>query len=352
MGHRVHFALLESSLYGDADREAMCQAWDSLDIIQHSCKLWSDGSEIPFDGWYDEALGEKIRILCETHQIDVVFCSYVFQSKLLEYVPAHVLKVIDTHDRMGDRYQMLRENGQPVEFFSCTPDEEGAYLRRADVVAARRLEEARYFDRVTGRQTAIVLPHVEDARFRNRDFGTLRKVGIVASANRINLIILHDFLAELGRRCGDVCPFDVEVAGQVKDMIPDLDREQQKVFSRPWLKMLGFVADIAEFYDRIDLVVSPVTMGTGINVKTVQAMAFGMPLLTTTVGIKGIESSEALHNNSGLSELVDSLLSIQSTPAALQRLSEVSRDRYTLFLTQANLSFTELLEHDKLKNIA
>jgi hypothetical protein len=60
---------------------------------------------------------------------------------------------------MGDRYEMLRANGQPSEFFSCTPAEEGAYLRRADVVVARRDEEARSFDSVTGRNTAVVIPH-------------------------------------------------------------------------------------------------------------------------------------------------------------------------------------------------
>ena len=67
-------------------------------------------------------MGERIRCLCAKYDIDVVFCSYVFQSKLLEFVPAHVLKVIDTHDKMGDRYEMLRANGLPLEFFSCSPE--------------------------------------------------------------------------------------------------------------------------------------------------------------------------------------------------------------------------------------
>ncbi len=347
MGHRVHFALLESSLYGDEDREAMRQCWDSLELIQHSCKLWSDGSDIPFDGWYDESLGKKIRVLCDKHQIDVVFCSYVFQSKLLEYVPAHILKVIDTHDKMGNRYQMLRENGQPVEFFSCTPEEEGAYLRRADIVAARRYEEAKYFDSVTGSESAIVLSHVEEPQFSTREFRSLKRVGIVASANRINLIILHDFLAELGRRCGDHCSFEVEVAGQVRQMIGELDDEQRRVFERPWLRMLGFVPDIAEFYDRLDLVVSPVTMGTGINVKSVQAMAYGMPLITTRVGIKGIETRHELHQHESLVQLVSSLLDLSNHQEYLSELAAVSVCRYREFLVQNEAAFEGLLDHDK-----
>ncbi len=106
---------------------------------------------------------------------------------MLEYVPSHILKVIDTHDKMGGRYDMLRANNQPLEFFSCSPAEEGAYLRRADIVVARRAEEASYFNSVTKRGTAIVIPHVEDPQFLNRRFDKLANVGIVASANRINL---------------------------------------------------------------------------------------------------------------------------------------------------------------------
>src|SRR5208337_2077604 len=124
LGHKVHFAVLQSPIFNDEAERAMREAWDTFDILPNAKQLWADGSEIPFDSWYEDGLGEKIRVLCDAYDIDVVFCSYVFQSKLLEYVPSHVLTVIDTHDKMGGRYDMLRANGQPLEFFSCSPEEE------------------------------------------------------------------------------------------------------------------------------------------------------------------------------------------------------------------------------------
>ena len=145
-GHTVHFALLQGNLYTRQDAQAMFDAWDTFDILPNSHPLGADGSAIPFDGWYENSLGKNIRVLCARYDIDIVFCHYVFQSKLLEFVPSYVLKVIDTHDKMADRYEMLRSNGQPLEFFSCTSQEEGAYLRRADIVIARRDEEAHYFE--------------------------------------------------------------------------------------------------------------------------------------------------------------------------------------------------------------
>lgn len=350
MGHRVHFALLQSDLFSQQAVEDMRAHWDTLDIIPNTMPMLADGNPISFDGWYEEGLGERMRYLCARYEIDVVFCSYVFQSKLLEFVPAHVLRVIDTHDKMGDRYEMLKANGQPLEFFSCTPEEEGAYLRRADIVVARRGEEARYFDGVSGRTTAIVIPHLEDPHFVQRTFVEPRDVGIVASANRINLAIVRECLAAIERRLrGEDCPFTLHVAGQVRDMVARLPSGEAEAFRKPWVQMRGFVPDIARFYAEMDLMISPATMGTGINVKTVQAMAFGMPLLTTAVGSKGIATGDPMHSHADLDALADSLLSLSNRPDELERLAALSRSRYVTFYESGLAAMRGMFAHPKLQ---
>jgi len=344
LGHKVHFALLQSNMYDAKALEGMHSTWDTLDVLPNTRQLWANGNEIPFDGWYEPGLGENVRLLCDRYDIDVVFCSYVFQSKLLEFVPAHVLKVIDTHDKMGERYEMLRRNGQPLEFFSCTPEQEGAYLRRADVVVARRAQEAEYFNSVSERQTAIVIPHFEEPRFEQRRFETLKNVGLVASANRINLAIMLDFVRSVARvTAGGKVPFHVHIAGQVRDMIRDLPSADQAAFAKDWITLHGFVPDIADFYAQMDLIVSPVTMGTGINVKTVQAMAFGMPLLTTAWGCKGIETGDPMHGFATLDDLVCGLMEVQSRSEILEHLASVSRERYIRFHEDSMASFNSLI---------
>ena len=335
LGHKVHFVVLQGQSLNEASTALMKQTWDSLDVLPASHPLVSNGSPIMFDGWYEEGLGEAVRVLCAKYDIDVVFCSYIFQSKLLNYVPAHVLKVIDTHDKMGDRYEMLRKNGQPLEFFSCSPEEEGAYLRRADVVVARRREEADYFDFVSGKNHAVVIPHVEEPNFLERTYPVMKTVGVVASANQINLAIVLELLQKIDRRFGSRVPFQVRIAGEVKDMVAGLCDDEAAMFDRPWVEMLGFVDDITDFYRSVDVVVSPVTMGTGINVKTVQAMAFGMPLLTTAWGIKGIETDDPMHNHADLAELCQSLAALSDNPAPLAELADLSRTRYRLFYRES-----------------
>jgi hypothetical protein len=58
-------------------------------------------------------------------------------------------------------------------------------------------------------------------------------------------------------------------------------------------------------------------MGTGINVKTVQAMAYGMPLVTTAWGSKAIETDDPMHGFATLDDLVAGLMEVQASgPAA------------------------------------
>jgi glycosyltransferase involved in cell wall biosynthesis len=348
LGHKVHFALLESGMYDAEAERLMRQTWDSFHILPNTKQLWANGSEIPFDGWYEDGLGDEVRVLCDIYDIDVVFCSYVFQSKLLEHIPEQILKVIDTHDKMGGRYDMLRRNGQPREFFSCSLDEEGAYLRRADVVVARREEEARYFDSVTGRNSAIVIPHVEEPLFVDKPFDRLEKVGLVASANRINLSMTLDFLETLARQGDAGPPFTVHIAGEVRDLVKSLSPQQAGVFDLRWVRMLGFVPDIGTFYRDMDAIVSPVTMGTGMNVKTIQAMAFGMPLVTTSCGARGIETKEPMHNHRDMESLVQGLLQLAKSLEELDLLAEASRKRYSTFYRDASRNMQVMLDQAKL----
>lgn len=345
MGHKVHFALLESNMYSKDDVHDMQSTWDSFDIIPNDVQLWSNGKNIDFDGWYEKELAEKMYFLCHHYDIDMVFFSYVFQSKMLDYVPSHILKVIDTHDKMGGRYDMLRKNNQPLEFFSCSYEEEGRYLNRADIVVARRSEEAKYFNGVMGRDATIVIPHIEDANFIEKDNISIKNVGIVASANRINLISVLDFLKAYSHvLAGKKSPITIHVAGQVNNMINDLSEEDRLFFKSKWVKMHGFVPDIKDFYNEVDIIVAPIMMGTGINVKTVQAMAYGMPILTTKCGIKGIETDDKMHTFNDLESLSIALLNIKNNGNELERLSLLSRSRYEKFIDEHLLNIVNLFK--------
>lgn len=50
----------------------------------------------------------------------------------------------------------------------------------------------------------------------------------------------------------------------------------------------GFVPDIAEFLLEADVFVAPLRLGSGVNVKVLEAMSYGLPVVTTPKGAEGI----------------------------------------------------------------
>jgi len=57
---------------------------------------------------------------------------------------------------------------------------------------------------------------------------------------------------------------------------------------------LGWIPDLSHFYRDLRLVVNPVVRGTGLKIKSVEALAHGRPLVAYPVGLEGITSSSEL----------------------------------------------------------
>lgn len=57
----------------------------------------------------------------------------------------------------------------------------------------------------------------------------------------------------------------------------------------------GFVEDIHTYVDRASVIVVPIRVGTGVRMKALHAMAMGKPMVTTPVGIQGIDVEDGRH---------------------------------------------------------
>lgn len=55
------------------------------------------------------------------------------------------------------------------------------------------------------------------------------------------------------------------------------------------IEKLGFVDDLSDFFDDIDVFVAPLDSGAGVKIKVLNAMEHGVPLLLTGKAVEGIE---------------------------------------------------------------
>jgi glycosyltransferase involved in cell wall biosynthesis len=58
-----------------------------------------------------------------------------------------------------------------------------------------------------------------------------------------------------------------------------------------WIRVTGYVPDLKPYLEQSALVVVPVRAGGGMRVRILEAFAYGMPVVTTTVGLEGISAT-------------------------------------------------------------
>ncbi len=75
----------------------------------------------------------------------------------------------------------------------------------------------------------------------------------------------------------------------------DLRPEHQLLARVPGVELVGAVPDERPWFDRSDLLVVPMRMGSGVRLKVLQAMAMGVPIVSTSLGMSGVDAENGTH---------------------------------------------------------
>jgi glycosyltransferase involved in cell wall biosynthesis len=191
-----------------------------------------------------------------------------------------VVKILDTHDRFADRHLHYLRAGKQPEWFSTTPEGELTGLARADVVLTIQDSEAALFaSALRGQTQVLTVGHLLDMS-QSVLLAEAPRAVFVASGNSINVDGANAFIAEvLPLVRAEIADFELWLAGDVCAHASDA----------PGVRKLGRVNSVAQTYAQGALAVNPVRMGTGLNIKTMECLALGVPLVATASGSRGLE---------------------------------------------------------------
>lgn len=289
-GHAIHLCLLLRENPSPAALEAMRAAWDELIPVPHdrTRERRSLGSLNAIDDWIlPEAEDAFTALAARDPGFDMVLVEYVFLSRALEFFGPAVVKAIDTHDVFGGRAEKLSALGLENRFFATTAEEEARGLDRAGLVLAIQEEERRHFAGATRAATATLghLPPDPRPPLPPRAPDGWLAVGYIGSANPLNTRALRRFLdslspAEIAAAAGEM----LVAGGAAGAFQPGAG-----------LRLLGAVADADSLYAQVDLVVNPHEGGTGLKIKTVEALARGRPVIGTAEAFAGLDARHHAH---------------------------------------------------------
>jgi polysaccharide biosynthesis protein PslH len=339
LGHEVHYLHLQQTLR--ADPSAMRQYWQER---LHVFRSLSPSSflgrarrkavrvvgktfhlNLPVDSYFDPEAAAFTRRLITDGRFDVAILSYVFYSRLLESMPGTVRKLIDTHDVFSDRYRLYRAHGQANEFFSTGRTEEGKALDRADAVIAIQEWDASHFRSLTARPVVVV--------------GHLGRVEVTAPVDAAACAPAILFVGgPMGINVHGVTWFIDRVFPAVRRDVPDAELwlvggiGERVGHAVPGVRRLGFVDALGDLYRRAAVVINPQQFGTGLSIKSVDALLHGRPLVTTASGARGLEggADSAFRQAESAEEfsaiLVELLRAPTQAAALAMRATEFARD--------------------------
>jgi glycosyltransferase involved in cell wall biosynthesis len=281
------------------------------------------GEFYTLDEWWPDQASEYCEWLFANNGYEIIFCNYIFMSKVFELCRRPAVKIVDTHDMFADRHKLLLANGLTPEFFYTNRRSEAAGLDRADIAIAIKDEEAEHFRRISDPRV-ITLPHIEDVVAEawsppRIDEGGPVKFGFFGSANSINVKNIQEFIRYLEQTRPDAgYPFELWLFGslcrRLKGRMPD------------YVRLGGIVPTTADFYKAVDCVVNPQYFSTGLKIKIAEALAFGAPLISHRHSFEGFgEPLDSAHDCRDFAGIVSEMRGVVDDRGRLSELAEASR---------------------------
>jgi glycosyltransferase involved in cell wall biosynthesis len=236
------------------------------------------GSPLDFD-W--EPYAARLQDVLRRESPVAVIAQYIWMAPVLDTVPPGVLTLLDTHDLMHSRSDIYG-GSLDGSWVQCTRAEEAALAARASVVMAIQEHERRAFAAMVPHRTVIRVPHAVSGA-RMPPSGPAPVVMFVGSRIEGNVEGLLRFIREswpvvrTAERDARLL-----IYGQVAEAIGEVAEGVAKV---------GFARDLEPAYRGAAVVVNPVTLGTGLKIKTVEAMAHSRAVVSTSCGAAGLENA-------------------------------------------------------------
>jgi glycosyltransferase involved in cell wall biosynthesis len=238
--------------------------------------------------------------------------------------------ILVEHDITFDLYQQLSQGSDDWDLRHQLKlwrrFETAAWREMACVVTMSEKDR----DMVTGTR-AVALPNgVDLGRFRPAPQAPEpRRLLFVGSFSHLpNLMAMGFFLDQVWPRLRDARLHII--AGARHEYFLDYHGSQVKMrLDQPGVEVEGFVSDVRGAYERAAIVVAPLVVSAGTNLKILEAMACGRPVVATPAGVNGLdlvpgEDFILVHTAAEMAAAIEKLL---ASPAECHRLAAAGRRR-------------------------
>ncbi|MCC5833754.1 MAG: glycosyltransferase family 4 protein [Opitutales bacterium] len=285
------------------------------------------------------AMKQTIKRWAAVEDYAIVIVNYFWMTPALDFFP-NSLKVTLTHDvwhkhiSVGDpRYPLLERLDAKTE---------ASYLNKSDTLIAISEHDATIFRQFTTVKDPIIsLPSFPSKKFDKKDssLGSL----VFASGYQPNIDGLNWLLNTVWplvlQRAKSA---QLSIGGQI---CKNLDSEQLPTGTQ----LIGGCLDPAEFYQHTQIAIVPILKGTGVKTKIIEALQFGIPVVTTPQGLLGIEflTAYGVIIESCPDRFSQAITSLLENHGETKRLGKLNRTAFEKYFTTESANETLVKRFEK-----
>jgi glycosyltransferase involved in cell wall biosynthesis len=215
---------------------------------------------------------------CVNNHFDVVIVNYVFFSKAFLAFDNTVKKIIYTHDIFSNRFQKTGNN-----WFSTKVLQEAKALNRSDVIWSIQEQESVFFRSISDKKVVTTFCNFT---IQDTEISGSRNILFLAGSNDHNVEAINFFIGNvLPLLVNEIVDIQLLVGGRICEKL-----EYAKCLQN--VTLLGDVDDLHAFYSLGDIFINPTFNGTGLKIKTFEAMSFGKVVVTHQHNVLGIYKQE------------------------------------------------------------
>ena len=234
------------------------------------------------DYWqrYPSGLDNFVAHLAKNYPLKAIIVEYIWLHPAVRKLTNGTARLLDTHDIQHKRVEEFASRG--IAFpLTITRDEEARIFNQFDAVIAIQAEEASLVRALCPELRVLTVgstgssPPVNDTRPIN---GRILYVGGYNGANIDGLRRFLRSIWPLIRKQNDQC--HLHVCGYIYRAF--LGEHFDNV------ELIGHLVDVEPEYREALVVINPSWIGTGLKIKSVEALSRNKPLVTTTKGVEGL----------------------------------------------------------------
>jgi glycosyltransferase involved in cell wall biosynthesis len=288
---------------------------------------------LPIRTFCPDVLAEASLALNEALGPRMVLANYVFTTRGLPLLKSGAIRAVQSHDVFSTKAEKVVQFGVE-DSLAMSASEEAHLLAPVDLVLAVQSDEAAALRKLAPHAKVLLvgidMPVVE----ATADPPARRIVLMVASGNAMNTKGLRDFLRfawPLVRR--ELPDAELRVVGSVGAALGG---------DEPGVRRLGFVEDLARAYADARVVINPAVAGTGLKIKTLEALANLRPIVLWPSGADGmtLELATLCERVTDWYEFADAVIRLLRDDGPQRRIFEL-RDRIAELLSPKTV-FVEL----------